>query len=216
MTRSSVLVRNLAAFSVWLLVPYFLARVPAYSLAESGAILATAAAGAALAAPIGARLAGRRISAQQLAITGAAAIGLLFLGAWTEQTPDNPPDRIFVYDHPAECGRCYGLRSELWVIWVARAKGGTSRVIGGAVMIRSCGSMTHLSQSNGMAAFEVGEVRHVEFGIFGSVVLKGQLSNCRQLFRQEFERLDRGVKFSVASKCQRKRPCGSNLRAPIH
>jgi hypothetical protein len=86
MTRSSVLV-NLAAFSVWLLVPYFLARVPAYSLAESGAILATAAAGAALAAPIGARLAGRRISAQQLAITGAAAIGLLFLGAWTEQTP---------------------------------------------------------------------------------------------------------------------------------
>ena len=39
MTRSSVLV-NLAAFSVWLLVPYFLARVPAYSLAESGAILA--------------------------------------------------------------------------------------------------------------------------------------------------------------------------------
>ena len=80
---------NLAAFSVWLLVPYFLARMPAYSLAESGAILATAAAGAALAAPIGGRLAGRRISAQQLAITGAAAnaIGLLFLGAWTEQTP---------------------------------------------------------------------------------------------------------------------------------
>ena len=76
--------------------------------------------------------------------------------------------------------------------------------------------LTHLSQSNGMAAFEVGEVRHVEFGIFGSVVLKGQLSNCRQLFRQEFERLDRQVKFSVASKCQRKRPCGSNLRAPIH
>ena len=79
---------NLAAFSVWLLVPYFLARVPAYSLAASGAILATAAGGAALAAPIGGRLAGRRISAQQLAITGAAAnaIGLLFLGAWTEQT----------------------------------------------------------------------------------------------------------------------------------
>jgi MFS family permease len=70
-------------------VPYFLARVPAYSLAESGAILATAAAGAALAAPIGGRLAGRRISAQQLAIAGAAAngIGLLLLSAWTEQTP---------------------------------------------------------------------------------------------------------------------------------
>ena len=83
----SVLV-NLAAFSVWLLVPYFLARVPAYGLTESGAILATAAAGAALAAPSG-RLAGRRISAQQLTIAGAAVngIGLLLLGAWTEQTP---------------------------------------------------------------------------------------------------------------------------------
>ena len=79
---------NLAAFSVWLLVPYFLARVPAYSLAESGAVLATAAAGAALAAPIGGRLAGRRMSARRLAIAGAAAngIGLLMLGAWTEQT----------------------------------------------------------------------------------------------------------------------------------
>jgi MFS family permease len=80
---------NLAAFSIWLLVPYFLARVPAYSLTESGAILATAAAGAALAAPIGGRLVGERMSAQRLAIAGAAAngIGLLLLGAWTEQTP---------------------------------------------------------------------------------------------------------------------------------
>jgi MFS family permease len=84
----SVLV-NLAAFSVWLLVPYFLARVPVYSLTESGAILATAAAGAALAAPIGGRLVGRHISAQRLAVAGATAngVGLLLLGAWTEQTP---------------------------------------------------------------------------------------------------------------------------------
>jgi MFS family permease len=84
----SVLI-NLAAFSVWLLVAYFLARVPAYNLTESGAILATAAAGAALAAPIGGRLAGRGISTRRLAIAGAAAsgIGLLLLGAWTEQTP---------------------------------------------------------------------------------------------------------------------------------
>src|SRR5882757_3428043 len=37
---------NLAAFSVWLLVPYFLTRVPGYALSESGAILAAAAAGA--------------------------------------------------------------------------------------------------------------------------------------------------------------------------
>ena len=80
---------NLAAFSVWLLVPYFLARVPGYTLTESGAILATAAAGAVLAAPIGGRLVGRHISAERLAIAGAAAIGagLLLLGAWTEQTP---------------------------------------------------------------------------------------------------------------------------------
>jgi EmrB/QacA subfamily drug resistance transporter len=80
---------NLAAFSVWLLVPYFLARVPGYSLAGSGAILAAAAAGAVLAAPIGGRLAGRHISAQWLAVAGVAAIGcgLLMLGAWTEQTP---------------------------------------------------------------------------------------------------------------------------------
>ncbi len=84
----SVLV-NLAAFSVWLLVPYVLARVPGYSLTESGAILATAAAGAALSAPIGGRLVGSRMSARRLAIAGAAAsgIGLLLLGTWTEQTP---------------------------------------------------------------------------------------------------------------------------------
>src|SRR5581483_10629528 len=79
---------NLAAFSIWLLVPYFLARVPAYSLTERGAILATAAAGTALAAPIGGRLAGRHVSARRLAIVGAAAngVGLLLIGAWTEQT----------------------------------------------------------------------------------------------------------------------------------
>ena len=84
----SVLV-NLAAFSVWLLVPYFLARIPGASLTESGVILATAAAGAALAAPIGGRLAGGRISAHRLVVVGAVSIGvgLLLLGAWTEQTP---------------------------------------------------------------------------------------------------------------------------------
>jgi MFS family permease len=80
---------NLAAFSVWLLVPYFLARVPFYSLTESGAILAMAAAGAALSAPIAGRLAGRRISTKWLAICGAVAngLGLLLMSAWTEQTP---------------------------------------------------------------------------------------------------------------------------------
>jgi MFS family permease len=80
---------NLAAFSVWLLVPYFLARVPGYGLTESGIILASAAAGTILAAPIGGRIAGRHIRPDRLAIAGAASIGggLLLLGAWTEQTP---------------------------------------------------------------------------------------------------------------------------------
>jgi MFS family permease len=80
---------NLAAFSVWLLVPYFLARVPFYSLTESGIILAAAAAGAVLAAPIGGRVAGRHIRPERLAIAGAVLIGggLLLIGAWTEQTP---------------------------------------------------------------------------------------------------------------------------------
>jgi MFS family permease len=80
---------NLAAFSVWLLVPYFLVRVPFYSLTESGFILAAAAAGAVLAAPIGGRIAGQHVSPHRLAIAGAAATGggLLLLGLWTEQTP---------------------------------------------------------------------------------------------------------------------------------
>jgi MFS family permease len=80
---------NLAAFSVWLLVPYHLARIQGYSLAESGAILAAGAAGAVLASPIGGRLIERQISAERLAIAGAAAIGagLLLLSAWTEETP---------------------------------------------------------------------------------------------------------------------------------
>ena len=80
---------NLAAFSVWLLVPYYLTRVTGYSLGESGAILASGAAGAALAAPIGGRLIGQRMSAERLALAGAAGIGagLILLSAWTEQTP---------------------------------------------------------------------------------------------------------------------------------
>ena len=80
---------NLAAFSVWLLVPYFLARIPGYALAASGAILAAAAAGAVLAAPIAGRLVGRSISAERLTIMGAVAIGagLYLISAWTEQTP---------------------------------------------------------------------------------------------------------------------------------
>ena len=80
---------NVAAFSVWLLVPYYLSRVTGYTLVESGAILASGAAGAVLAAPIGGRLIGQQVSAKRLAIAGAAGVGagLILLGAWTEQTP---------------------------------------------------------------------------------------------------------------------------------
>jgi MFS family permease len=79
---------NLAAFSVWLLVPYYLTRIPSHTLAESGAILAAGAAGAVLAAPVGGRLIERLVSAERLAVAGAAVIGagLLLLSAWTEQT----------------------------------------------------------------------------------------------------------------------------------
>jgi MFS family permease len=79
---------SLAAFSVWLLVPYYLTRIPGHTLAESGAILAAGAAGAVLASPIGGRLIERLVSAERLAIAGAAVIGagLLLLSAWTEQT----------------------------------------------------------------------------------------------------------------------------------
>jgi EmrB/QacA subfamily drug resistance transporter len=80
---------NLGAFSVWLLTPYYLTRVSGYALAESGAILASGAAGAAAAAPVGGRLIGKRISAERLAMAGAVlvSIGLVLLSTWTEQTP---------------------------------------------------------------------------------------------------------------------------------
>ena len=80
---------NLAAFSVWLLVAYFLARIPGMTLAEGGAILATAAAGAVLAAPIGGRIVDRYISAKWLTVVGVALIGagLLWISTWAEQTP---------------------------------------------------------------------------------------------------------------------------------
>lgn len=85
----SVLI-NAAAFSVWMLAPYFLIRVTGYSLAYSGAILGAGAAGVVMASPVGGRLLARRLlSAESLAIAGAAgvAIGLFLLSRWTEQTP---------------------------------------------------------------------------------------------------------------------------------
>ncbi len=85
----SVLV-NIAAFSVWMLAPYFLTRVNGYSLAGSGAILACGAFGVIIASSIGGRLLGRRlISAERLAPVGAlgVAAGLAMLSFWTEETP---------------------------------------------------------------------------------------------------------------------------------
>lgn len=80
---------NLAAFSVWLLVPYFLARVPEYSLTEIGVVMSTAAAGSVIAAPMGGHFVREYIRTDRLAIVGAASIGagLLLLGSWTESTP---------------------------------------------------------------------------------------------------------------------------------
>ena len=80
---------NLAAFSIWLLVPYFLARVPTYTLPESGGILSMAALGAVLAGPVGGRLAKGQVNVKILAATSLVVIGigLLLVGTWTENTP---------------------------------------------------------------------------------------------------------------------------------
>src|SRR5260221_1784612 len=78
---------NLAAFSVWLLVPYYLTRMPGHTLAESGAILASGAAGAVLASPIGGRLVERRVPSQTVAVAGAAlnCARILLLGARSQR-----------------------------------------------------------------------------------------------------------------------------------
>ena len=79
---------NLAAFSVWLLVPFYLTRATDLPLAASGAILATASLGMAAFAPIAGRLAGR-IAASHLVLTGAVLIGLglLLIATWQRGTP---------------------------------------------------------------------------------------------------------------------------------
>jgi MFS family permease len=79
---------NLAAFSVWLLVPFYLTRATDLPLAASGAILATASLGMAGTAPIAGRLAGR-IAPRRLALAGAVAVGLglLLIATWQRGTP---------------------------------------------------------------------------------------------------------------------------------
>ena len=78
-------VLNLAAFSVMLLVPFYLDRVGRLSLATAGFMLAASPLGIALAAPLAGRIA-RRVSPRRLALAGATAMavgqGLIgFVGA---------------------------------------------------------------------------------------------------------------------------------------
>ena len=79
---------NLAAFSVWLLVPFYLTRATDLPLAASGAILATGSLAMAGTAPIAGRLAGR-IAPRHLALGGAVVVGLglLLIATWQRGTP---------------------------------------------------------------------------------------------------------------------------------
>src|SRR5262249_19559342 len=79
---------SLAAFSVLLLVPFYLTRAADLPLAASGAILATGSLGMAVAAAIAGRLAGR-IAAARLVLAGAllGGLGLLLIAAWQRGTP---------------------------------------------------------------------------------------------------------------------------------
>jgi len=79
---------NLAAFSVLLLVPFYLTRATDLPLAASGAILATGSLGMAIASSIAGRLAGRiPVSALLLAGAGLAGLGLLLIATWQRGTP---------------------------------------------------------------------------------------------------------------------------------
>jgi MFS family permease len=79
---------NLAAFSVWLLVPFYLTRATELSLAASGAILAMGSLGMAGTAPIAGRVAGR-IAPRRLVLAGAilVGLGLLLIATWQRGTP---------------------------------------------------------------------------------------------------------------------------------
>jgi MFS family permease len=78
---------NLAAFAVWLLVPFYLTRATDLPLAASGAILATGSLTMAVAAPIAGRLAGM-FAPRRLAVAGAVLIGagLLLVATWADGT----------------------------------------------------------------------------------------------------------------------------------
>ena len=77
---------SLAAFSVFLLVPYYLARATDLGVRAGGAVLASAAVGVLVASPTGGHLVGR-IAARRLALVGAAlvAVGLLLIARWGDR-----------------------------------------------------------------------------------------------------------------------------------
>jgi EmrB/QacA subfamily drug resistance transporter len=78
---------NLAAFAVWLLVPFYLTEARRLPLGESGLFLAAASLGAVVAAPVAGRLAAR-IAPRWLAVTGAAmvGVGLALIAQWERET----------------------------------------------------------------------------------------------------------------------------------
>jgi EmrB/QacA subfamily drug resistance transporter len=78
---------NLAAFAVWLLVPFYLARITDLTPAAGGLVLGTAPAGAIVASPLAGRLAGR-VRSQNLMLAGAAlvAVGLALIATWDAGT----------------------------------------------------------------------------------------------------------------------------------
>jgi len=79
---------NLAAFAVWLLVPFYLSRATDLTQAASGAVLGAASAGAIVATPVAGRLIGR-IPAKTVALAGGSMIatGLVLIGTWGVGTP---------------------------------------------------------------------------------------------------------------------------------
>ncbi|HEV3186205.1 MAG TPA: MFS transporter [Xanthobacteraceae bacterium] len=79
---------NLAAFAVWLLVPFHLARASGLSLALSGAVLATGSLGMVVAPPLAGRLVGR-VGAERLALAGAVlvGVGLALIATWERGAP---------------------------------------------------------------------------------------------------------------------------------
>jgi EmrB/QacA subfamily drug resistance transporter len=86
LNAASVLI-NLAAFAVWLLVPFYLTQARGLSLAASGGLLAAASLGAVIAGP-GAGWLATRVAPKHLAITGAAmtGAGLALIALWSRET----------------------------------------------------------------------------------------------------------------------------------